>query len=131
MSKLNIESLRIKKQIMFPITILRVSCFIYFLFNLLWPFYKPYSFTSNLLYNLVTSSLLFYGTLGCTGRVKPIVPLLPFCLVKLIQLSLSFIFTSKKLLLFPFITSCIIGLVICVLLMIDRDKFHIEIEEES
>lgn len=130
MSKLNIESSRIRKQIMFPVTVIRVSCFIYFLFNLLWPFYSPFSLGSNLIYNILSSSFLFYGVMGCTGRVRPVVPLLPFCLVKLVQFCLSYIFTSKKLLLFPFIVSCVLGVVVCILLMIDRDKYHIEVEEE-
>lgn len=129
MSKV-IESKKTRDKIMMPVKIMIGSLVVFILFNLFCPMYTENSFSISFKYTIISSLLLGYGVLGTVGRFKQNVPLAAFSVIKLAQLGLALMFADGgKLLPLPFIVSCVLGLGINILLMIDRDRFHIESEE--
>lgn len=124
MSK-DIESARVRKKVMMPLRVIQVVCAFYIIATLVLPMYDPSGFFRGFKYSIFCIIFVVIGVFGAMGYLKPAVPLLPFCVVRLVQFIASlFGDGSVALLKIPFIFNCILGVVLLSLMMIDRERFY-------
>lgn len=126
----DIESARVRKKVMGPLRLIQVLCIVYILLTLALPMYSPSGFFRGFKYSIFCIIFEIIGVFGAMGYLKPSVPLLPFCVVRLIQFVASLLGDgSVTLLKIPFFINCILGIILLSLMMIDRERFYY-IEED-
>lgn len=118
-----------EKEILLPLKISKILLVIYVLLNLAIPFYIDGSKGFQHVYSYLYCILMLLGVLGMHGWIKPIAPLLPMILIRIIQFCLAYVY--KPPMIFPIaIIFLLVDVGVNIFFMSDRAIYE-QIEESE